>query len=657
MRQALRSLAIVAALLAPISAAAAPAEPIAQARLKIAAKDLKGAASLLEEALGSSPAPSAEDRKALVDLLKETYRGLIRDAKAAGNSKAAAAFEDDLAILEVAAPATAVVSAAPAPVVTAPAPAVTAPVRSLPPIPAPAASPNVAAEASPKAPPAEPETRPIPRVDPPSDPLADQAADLPALGGPASPSERHAVAPSARTRDDRVGRASASAAAPEPVDTPTPAAPAARDELAEADALFNTKKYEQAGKSYAALARQGKLPETRSKAWAYCRWAAIVTRINAGPKTKQEWEQLDREVDSVQKLTPGNWFGDYLKDLVAEGRSGRRPVAKGPGVSVRGASPDEPETDAATPTPRKPRVDPQARKAAAQELQLPVATDDLPAPAPVPATPVEELSPAAQAAPAQEAASPVSWQVLETASFRIFHNDAKLAARAAEAAEAVRASQGARWGSPAARTAWSPRCDLYLYPTPADFAKMTGQPETSPGFSTMGIGGGRVVARRVNLRANHPQLISAILPHEVTHVVLADVFTDLQIPRWADEGMAVLAEPVAEQVGRAVELNAPLAQGRVFGLDKLMTIDYPAAKDWNLYYAQSVSLTQFLMSQGTPAQFVKFLKDAQRRGPDAALQGAYQIDGVADLDRRWRDHAALEASRLATVEEGAATAK
>ena len=48
---------------------------------------------------------------------------------------------------------------------------------------------------------------------------------------------------------------------------------------------------------------------------------------------------------------------------------------------------------------------------------------------------------------------------------------------------------------------------------------------------------------RTNLRADHPQVLTAILPHEVTHVVLADLFTTQQIPRWADEGMAVLAEP------------------------------------------------------------------------------------------------------------------
>ncbi len=52
--------------------------------------------------------------------------------------------------------------------------------------------------------------------------------------------------------------------------------------------------------------------------------------------------------------------------------------------------------------------------------------------------------------------------------------------------------------------------------------------------------------------------MTAILPHEVTHVVLADLFTTQQIPRWADEGIAVLAEPNAEQEIRAAELQEPL---------------------------------------------------------------------------------------------------
>ena len=141
---------------------------------------------------------------------------------------------------------------------------------------------------------------------------------------------------------------------------------------------------------------------------------------------------------------------------------------------------------------------------------------------------------------------------------------------------------------------------------------MTGQPEESPGFSTMGMNGGRIIARRVNLRVDHPNLLRAILPHEITHVVLADLFPHQQIPRWADEGMAVLAEPANEQHLRAADLNDPLSTGRLYKLEQLMSMDYPEGQYWGLYYAQSVSLTRFLVEQGTPAQFVQFVQRAQQ---------------------------------------------
>ena len=126
--------------------------------------------------------------------------------------------------------------------------------------------------------------------------------------------------------------------------------------------------------------------------------------------------------------------------------------------------------------------------------------------------------------------------------------------------------------------------------------------------------GNRVVARRMNLRADHPLLVTAILPHEVTHVVLADLFTTQQIPRWADEGLAVLAEPTTEQETRAAELRGPLEAGRIFDLRKLMAMDYPNANDWSLYYAQSVSLTRFLVERGPPEQFLQFVQNSQRDG-------------------------------------------
>jgi hypothetical protein len=151
----------------------------------------------------------------------------------------------------------------------------------------------------------------------------------------------------------------------------------------------------------------------------------------------------------------------------------------------------------------------------------------------------------------------------------------------------------------------------------------------------MGIDRGRVIARRVNLRADHPRMLDAILPHELTHVVMADVFPHEQIPRWADEGIAVMAEPETEQHARLADLAQPLSSGRVFTSRTLMTTEYPHADHWPLYYAQSVSLTRFLIQRGGPERFVEFLKAAQREGIEQGLRRFYQIDGFASLDRAW----------------------
>src|SRR5262249_54814138 len=118
----------------------------------------------------------------------------------------------------------------------------------------------------------------------------------------------------------------------------------------------------------------------------------------------------------------------------------------------------------------------------------------------------------------------ISWQIHETPNFRIYRWAPELAERAAAVAESVRTAQAKRWGSTATRTPWSPRCDLYLYPTARSYAEATGQPETSPGISTMSNNGVRVLSRRMSLRGDNPLLLTTTLPHEATHIVLPALF-------------------------------------------------------------------------------------------------------------------------------------
>lgn len=387
---------------------------------------------------------------------------------------------------------------------------------------------------------------------------------------------------------------------PEPAPEPKPAPIDSKAELARGDAAFKAKDYQAAGRIYAELAGNRTLPTGRNDHWAYCRWVDVVRRINAKPSTPAEWAAIDEEIAMIRQLTPASWFGEYLKNLAAERTPGGKPF-KVDRLVVRGSAPDEPAAPAKA--PRRP-------VAFAPEAGL---------------QPVEP--------PAGEAAG--SWQMRETANFRIMHQDPALAEQIAQAAERARTEQVRRWAGEAAGGPWAPRCDIYLYPNAKAFAKLTGQPEDSPGFSTMGLKAGRVVARRINLRVDHPNLAKAVLPHEITHVVLADLFRAEQIPRWADEGMAVLAEPESEQALRTADLDEPLAANKLFRVQDLMVMDYPDGQFWSLYYAQSVSLTRYLVKLGTPAQFVRFVQGAQRNGTEAELKRVYQIEGYGDLQQRW----------------------
>ncbi len=70
-----------------------------------------------------------------------------------------------------------------------------------------------------------------------------------------------------------------------------------------------------------------------------------------------------------------------------------------------------------------------------------------------------------------------------------------------------------------------------------------------------------------------------------------------------------------------------------------MSTETPEAKDWSLYYAQSVSLTRFLVEQGTPEQLIQFVREAGRKGIEPALREVYRIGGFAELQEQWQAYA------------------
>jgi hypothetical protein len=228
------------------------------------------------------------------------------------------------------------------------------------------------------------------------------------------------------------------------------------------------------------------------------------------------------------------------------------------------------------------------------------------------------------------------WRKSESTNFRLLHaQEPAYAEQLLRAAEQHRTAFFSKWTNNVPGN-WEPICEICLHVNGASYAQATGQSASSPGHSSIKMPGGKVTARRIELRADHPDMAMVTLPHEITHVVLADIFPDGSLPRWADEGMAVLSEPRA-QVDRYLKTMIRLRNERkLIPLNRILDrTEYPDAATVTVFYVESVSVVEFMVNQKGTAEFVQFLKDA-RSGFEPALQQHYGLQSISQLEEAWR---------------------
>ena len=185
---------------------------------------------------------------------------------------------------------------------------------------------------------------------------------------------------------------------------------------------------------------------------------------------------------------------------------------------------------------------------------------------------------------------------------------------------------------------WDSPCELILYGDAREYSEATGAPPQSPAHTHIDADGERVLSRRIHLHSPTELTLRAVLPHEVTHAVLAGRF-GRRIPRWADEGMAVLTEPRERIDGHLRTLPRWRDEGLLFSPRDLFDLDdYPPQRAWGSFYAGSVSLVEFLSKEKGPQTFAKFLRDGLKDGYAPALRRHYGWS-FAEVDRRWWRHA------------------
>lgn len=144
---------------------------------------------------------------------------------------------------------------------------------------------------------------------------------------------------------------------------------------------------------------------------------------------------------------------------------------------------------------------------------------------------------------------------------------------------------------------------------------------------------GQVLAQQMSVEGPLERILHSVLPHEITHTIFAARFRR-PLPRWADEGGAVLSEDDQERARHDLLVRNLINNGRKIPLQRLFILtDYP--RDVMALYAQGYSIAAYLVSQrGRPA-FLDFVHDGQTNGWEGAVRRHYGFRSVADLDYQW----------------------
>ena len=130
------------------------------------------------------------------------------------------------------------------------------------------------------------------------------------------------------------------------------------------------------------------------------------------------------------------------------------------------------------------------------------------------------------------------------------------------------------------------------------------------------------------------RILDSVLPHEVTHTVLATHF-GRPLPRWADEGICTTVEHPSEKDKHETKLREFLASRRGIAMNQLFLMtEYP--QDVLPMYAQGYSVCRFLIEQQGPRTFINFLGDYMRRPSwTQNVRKHYGYESLLELQNNW----------------------
>jgi hypothetical protein len=204
--------------------------------------------------------------------------------------------------------------------------------------------------------------------------------------------------------------------------------------------------------------------------------------------------------------------------------------------------------------------------------------------------------------------------------------------------QAIRDELHAKWNGDAKQQVWTPACEIVIHHRESDYLGAVG----AGGRGTVGATYIQfdprqktvVTRRRIDLLAAGQSDILGALPHEMTHVLLADRYAGSPPPPWLDEGVATLADSLAKQKRHLNDLRLVMARGERMSIAQMLCHDGPIpARQRACFYGQSVALATVLTRLDDPRRIFEFAAAAEKHSVETALRQVYNLE-LADLDRR-----------------------
>lgn len=243
---------------------------------------------------------------------------------------------------------------------------------------------------------------------------------------------------------------------------------------------------------------------------------------------------------------------------------------------------------------------------------------------------------------------PGCW-LASSGSFRVCSfRSATEAEQMASYCEQVRAALADHYGFQSSKTKWQNRCEVYLYPTKQRYGAVVGRAaQETLGSSLVTPATGAIKNRRIDLRTDVADYRTEVLPHELTHVLIADHFRDGPPPLWYDEGLALTADSQSKQFLHQRDLRNGITRGSAFSLASLLAAkSYPPSDKVGVFYGQCASVTRCLSQVGPPEKIHEFARRSDQIGINLALQEVYGIAGTTELERLWRKSLVSQATFL-----------